>query len=372
MKYVTIFYFIILCFVQLAAQSGQSSQPVNFGTIPGYVTLKCDFHQHTVFSDGSVWPNIRVQEALRESLDAIAITDHLEYQPHKKDIPNKDRNRSSDLAAEYAEDSDLIIIKGAEITRDLPPGHLNAIFLTDINALLLDDPVRVLNTAKQQNAFIFWNHPHWTSQKPDGIAELTQMHKMLIKEKLINGIEIVNEDTYSEEALQIALDNDLTLIGSSDIHGIAEWQFDYRTGGYRPLTLVFAEEKSKAALKQGLISGRTVVWFKGSLIGKSDYIIPLIRNALRVKKAYYIKNTSVARVELENRTDVTYIIQNISTYNLHNKTDIVNIMPRYTTTLEIKTVRKLDTFEVRFEVLNALVAPRAHPEISITVDISAP
>ena len=46
--------------------------------IDGYQTLKCDFHIHTVFSDGSVWPNIRVEEAWREGLDAIAMTDHIE------------------------------------------------------------------------------------------------------------------------------------------------------------------------------------------------------------------------------------------------------------------------------------------------------
>jgi len=50
---------------------------VNLPDIPGYVTLKCDFHMHTVFSDGDVWPTVRVDEALRDGLDAIAITDHL-------------------------------------------------------------------------------------------------------------------------------------------------------------------------------------------------------------------------------------------------------------------------------------------------------
>jgi len=55
--------------------------------IAGYRTLKCDFHMHTVFSDGNVWPTVRVDEAWREGLDAIAITDHVEYHPHKEDIP---------------------------------------------------------------------------------------------------------------------------------------------------------------------------------------------------------------------------------------------------------------------------------------------
>ena len=67
--------------------------PVNIPNIPGYLTLKCDFHIHTVFSDGLVWPNVRSDEAWREGLDAIAITDHIEYQPHKKDMVI-DLNRS--------------------------------------------------------------------------------------------------------------------------------------------------------------------------------------------------------------------------------------------------------------------------------------
>ena len=52
--------------------------PVNIPDIPGYVTLKCDFHIHTVFSDGLVWPTVRTEEAWRQGLDAIAITDHNE------------------------------------------------------------------------------------------------------------------------------------------------------------------------------------------------------------------------------------------------------------------------------------------------------
>jgi hypothetical protein len=54
--------------------------------IPGYRTLKGDFHLHTVFSDGSVWPTVRVLEAWRDGLDVIALTDHLEYRPYVADV----------------------------------------------------------------------------------------------------------------------------------------------------------------------------------------------------------------------------------------------------------------------------------------------
>src|SRR5690554_7062845 len=52
--------------------------------IDGYKTLKGDFHIHTVFSDGKVWPDQRVKEAWNEGLDVIAITDHIEYRPNQK------------------------------------------------------------------------------------------------------------------------------------------------------------------------------------------------------------------------------------------------------------------------------------------------
>ena len=52
-------------------------------TIPdtaGFKVLK-DFHMHTLFSDGQVMPADRVNEAVQNGLDVIAITDHIECVP---------------------------------------------------------------------------------------------------------------------------------------------------------------------------------------------------------------------------------------------------------------------------------------------------
>ena len=70
-----------------------------------------------------------------------------------------------------------------------------------------------------------WNHPHWTSQQTDGIAKVSEMHKKLFNEGIISGIEVVNDKTYSDEAIQIALDYNLTMMGTSDIHGLIDWQY---------------------------------------------------------------------------------------------------------------------------------------------------
>ena len=82
----------------IAALAADVRHEIHFPDLPGYQTLACDLHMHTMFSDGQVWPSVRVDEAWRQGLDAIAITDHLEYQPHKNDVPTN-HNRPYELAA---------------------------------------------------------------------------------------------------------------------------------------------------------------------------------------------------------------------------------------------------------------------------------
>ena len=121
---------ILFVFVSNIYLQTRARTEIQIPDILGYKTLKCDFHIHTVFSDGNVWPTVRAEEAWREGLDAISITDHLEYTPHKEDI-NLRYNRSSEIAKSHGDELDITVIKGSEITRSMPPGHLNAIFIND-------------------------------------------------------------------------------------------------------------------------------------------------------------------------------------------------------------------------------------------------
>ena len=119
-----------------ASTTNNPARAIEFPDTADYQTLTVDLHTHSVFSDGHVWPKTRVEEALRDQLDALAITEHLEYQPHLSDIPHLDRNRAYDIAADAAKNTDLIVIRGSEITRDAPAGHINAVFIDDANKLL--------------------------------------------------------------------------------------------------------------------------------------------------------------------------------------------------------------------------------------------
>ena len=317
-----------------------------------------------MLSDGSVWPNIRVQEALRNGLDAISITDHLEYQPHKDDLPHPDRNRSYQLALKAAEGKDLIVINGAEITRSMPPGHSNAIFVEDVNKLNQDDVMEVFREAKRQGAFVFYNHPNWTRQQKDGVATLHELHKQLLNEGLLNGIEIVNGDTYSDEALQIALEHNLTILGNSDVHGLIDWGYENDNGGHRPVTLVFASEKSEEALKLALEEGRSAVWFNNTLVGKSEFLSPLVRSSLNISR---MGDDPVQTLMIENRSDADYILENLSEYTLHDHASVLILKAHETTRLRVKILENRSSFDLRFRVLNAFTEPGKHPEISISV-----
>ena len=361
------FVFLVALSNLIFAQENHShslGRSIIFPDIPGFKTLKCDLHQHTVFSDGSVWPDIRVMEALMDSLDAISLTEHLEYQPHKGDIPHPDRNRSYQIALKEAKDHNLIVIHGSEITRRAPLGHCNAIFITDANKLLANDSIANLREAKKQGAFIFWNHPSWPSEKKDRVAVLTDLHKMLIKEKLLDGIEVANDQSYYDEALQIALDNNLTILGTSDIHKLIDWDFAVQKGGHRPLTLVFTKEKSAESIKEALFNRRTVVYYKNFLAGKNEFLIPLIQKSLIIKSAKYAANTDVLSVVIENKTNAEFILQNRTGFTFQNSNDIVTIKPGDKNVIEIKTKQRLSDVKLNFEILSAVNAPNSHPLVT--------
>lgn len=355
--------FFCISHSQLIGQ--EANRRIEFPDIPGYLTLKSDLHMHSVFSDGSVWPSIRVQEAKRDGLDLISLTDHLEYQPKEKDIPHGDRNRGYELTGDAAKGSDLIVVNGAEITRAMPPGHFNAIFIEDANKLKIPDAMKVFEEAHNQQAFVIWNHPHWTAQQPDGIASPGEMHMKLISEGLVHGIEIYNESTYSDEALQIALDYNLTILGNSDIHGLIDWQFNVADGGHRPTTLIFATEKSPEAIKEALFQRRTAVWFDNTLVGAAEFLSPLIEASLEVSRH---GKKLVERLTIHNHSDASYIMENHSEFQLHNQASVFTVPAHESIQLEVKTVKELDSYELRFGILNAITSPGEHPEIILEIN----
>lgn len=308
---------------------------MTYPDIDGYVTLKTDLHMHSVFSDGNVWPTIRVQEALREDLDAISLTEHLEYQPHSEDIPNPDRNRAYDLALAEAAEHELLIVPGSEITRSAPVGHSNAIFITDANTLMESEAEKAFTAAKKQDAFVFWNHPAWYRQSPTGNPILSDFQKKRIANGELHGIEVINAMDYAEESLALALEQNLTIMGTSDVHGLIDWDYTEK-GNHRPITLVFAKDKTLESLKEALFAGRTVAVYNDLLVGRAEFLKPLLQQCIKVNAVAYEMDTQVLRVELENVSSSDLLFENAMPYNFYSKSPVFTIAAGQTATLQIK------------------------------------
>ncbi|MEQ8220001.1 MAG: Sb-PDE family phosphodiesterase [Arenibacter sp.] len=354
--------FFTLLGLNAQTHTHSGAQPLTYPNIEGYISLKTDLHMHSVFSDGNVWPTIRVQEALRENLDAISLTEHLEYQPHKEDIPHPDRNRAHQLAMEEAMEHDLLIVPGSEITRSAPVGHNNAVFITDANELLHDDAKDAFTSAKNQQAFVFWNHPAWYAQSPAGTPILSDFQKERIKKGELHGIEVINSVDYSEESLALALENNLTIMGTSDIHGLIDWDYTQK-GNHRPITLVFAKEKSIDELKKALFAGRTVAVYNDLLVGKTEYLKPLLQASIVISKAEYIEMTQVLEVELKNISSSDLLFENAMAFTFYDSSPVFEIPAGESKTLKIKTLEKLNTLTIKLVALGAYTGPKVHPTI---------
>ena len=361
---------------------------IRFPDAGDYQTLVVDLHTHSVFSDGHVWPSIRVSEALRDGLDGLAITEHLEWQPHRADLPHPDRNRAFEEAvASLPEGSDLIVIPGAEVTREEPAGHMNAVFLSDANALLKVDAdpgndriayyraanewpaEEAVGAANEQGAFVFWNHPFWTATLPTGVSRMTDFHAALIEAGQLHGIEIANGATYSEHAHQLAMDHELAMIGVSDVHDLVDWDYPPALGAHRPVTLVFAEERSAAGIRDALFAQRTVVWFKNLLVGREAVLKPLLQAALDVKDAAYrripdIRNPgqeielAIVDLTLTNNSDADVRLRNRSPYTFTQHADEMTIPAHGSLRLTVRPGEKVPQINLDFEITNALVAPK--------------
>ena len=341
---------------------GQSRREINFPDILGYKTLKCDFHMHTVFSDGSVWPPVRVDEAWREGLDAISITDHIEYQPHKNDVPTN-HGRSHDIALSRARERNILLIKGAEFTRETPPGHFNAIFINDANALAVEDLLEGIKIANKQNAFVFWNHPGW---KPEHKGWF-DFHTTLFENKLMHGIEVVNGGSYYQEAHEWCLEKNLTMMANSDVHQPLTLH-ETSPEDHRSITLVFAKERSIEAIKEALVEGRTTVWFEKQLIGRKEYLDAIFKESVEVGKPYN-KYRDIILVEIKNSSDIDIDLERAGTLGPGQLTLAANATTILRTGTGAKAEEDPAQIELSYIARNFLIAPNKGLPVTLTIQL---
>ncbi|MBE0653228.1 MAG: hypothetical protein IH594_05495 [Bacteroidales bacterium] len=319
------FFLVIFIFLSSGAQNLSNTdlshmqkpsvrKEIQMPDIPGYKTLKCDFHMHTVFSDGLVWPAVRVNEAWEEGLDAIAITDHIEHLPFREYLKG-DHNASFNIAKPLADQKDIILIRAGEITRSMPPGHLNGLFLKDVNTLDTPEPEAAIRAVADQGGFIFWNHPGWKAQQPDTCVWM-EMHQKLYEEGLIHGIEVFNSSEWYPLAVDWCMEKDLAVMGNSDVHGVIAHFYDVETG-HRPMTLVFAKDRSEESIKEAMFARRTVAWFDDKMVGTENLLKEILTASVKMTdtgrsnnrgKVFKVKNSADIPFFLSDDGGFEYVI----------------------------------------------------------------
>jgi len=359
---------IFLIFSVAGVCQADARTDIKIPDIPGYVTVRCDFHMHTVFSDGGVWPAIRADEAWQGGLDAFAVSDHVEYQPHRNDV-STNHNRPYEIALLRAEALDLKIIRGSEITRPMPPGHLNAIFLKDANSLDTEQWQDAIKAAAEQGAFIFWNHPGspqkpvegksgWSEGKPIWYPEHTELHK----KGRLHGIEVVNGDTYYPEAHKWALEKKLTMMGNSDVHNPIDMHRNLLKVSHRPVTLVFVKEKTEQGIKEALFARRTAVYKGNTLIGEERYLRPIFNESIQILNPdVTLKGKSEAYIRICNKSEIDFELTANGTVEDISIPQAITLYGNKTVLLKIKTdsenLSGRKKIPLPYKIDNLLIAP---------------
>ena len=347
----------------------------------GRLVLSVDTHTHSVFSDGHVWPTVRVWEANKDRLDAMAITEHLEYQPYRKDIPHPDRNRAFELAAKEnkkgRERTDLLLIAGAEITRKYSPGHVNALFIDDANPLLTTknrneetyaNARDALREAKAQQAFMIWNHPAWQNDFPDGVIKISKKQQALFDEGLIHGIEVANGEYFNDSSLQVALDHNLAIIGAADIHGLIDYDYDITAGTHRTVTLAFAEERSVTGIAQALFQKYTVALYDRQFIGREAELDALFNSFVSFERLpSRRKDRQQTTVRIRNAGPIAIELKVAGNISLNKSVGYITVPAKGATVITVLDRAANEPIDLELVWVNSWQAPKTHASVQISL-----
>lgn len=390
MRTLKIFLGILWCLLlsinTIAAQKPKErNTKIDLPDIPGYITLKADFHLHTVFSDGHVWPTFRVREAQRDGLDVISLTEHIDYEGFPK-LLDYNREAGFAIAQKRAEKTDVLVIRGVEISPRVPPYHNNALFLKDVDKLPYDYMKDTQSTfvmkdnikpkelmapfleVEKQGGFVFYNHPsyNWWDKKDKEL--FTGIHKELLSKGILGGVEVVNSGRYNLIAHRMAEKYNLTLIGNSDAH----YEIEGAYKKHRPMTLVFAKQKTESAIKEALLNRRTMVYFDDYLIGRKPEAEPFFHQAIRLStEKITTAKAPKLKVSITNESDIPFNLKCSTDYIATNMPlGKLKVPAKSTATFVLFPVWDYpDKLHIKTAVENILISPDEVLQTELIVEV---
>jgi len=369
------------------AQEKPRNERLNLPDIPGYMTLKADFHLHTVFSDGHVWPTFRVKEAQLDGLDVISLTEHIDYEGYPKELAYQ-RERAYAIALEAAAKTEVLVIRGVEISPRVPPYHHNALFIKNVDQIPYDYMKDTQHTfvmkenikrselmapfleVEKQGGMVFYNHPSYKWWDTKDTLLFTDFHQELLDKGILGGVEVANSGRYNPIAHELAETYNLTLFSNSDEHYDIARRYQ---NSHRPMTLVFAKEKTEAAIQDAILNRRTLAYFREYLVGRFPEADAFFKASISVTvEKGKSKYASILKVHLSNTTDIPYRIRCKTPYVIEDlPLGQLFLPPNETTTIVLNPVWKFPT-QLTLEVVveNMLISPDEALKTTLEIPIN--
>jgi hypothetical protein len=221
--------------------------------------------------------------------------------------------------------------------------------------------------AQRQDAFVFYNHPGYSWWDKKDTAIFTGFHKELYEKGILKGVEVVN-GRYNIIAHRIAEKYNLTLMGNSDAH--ADVFYTYRNS-HRPVTLVFAKEKTEEAVREALLARRTAVYVDDVIIARFAEADALFKASLETTLEKKVRNGEpILSVTVLNKSEVPYSIRvksdhNIETYPL----GMMTLEPDEPRTFVVKELwDDPSQIVLDVEVYNIVVSPEQNLQTKIILN----
>ena len=319
---------------------------IRLPSVNGLLPLRCDFHIHTVFSDGNLWPTATVKEAWQDGLDAIAITDHTSAVPSKRQLSGGP-NSSYEIAKPEAERYGMILIHGTEITRSFPEegGHLNALFITDAEKTLNVPTEDAVKEAINQGGLVIWNHPGWAIDS----CFIWDMTRRMLNAGHIHAVEVFNEAEWYPRVLSWVRDLNLAPIAATDIHYVTNSFYRISDKTIRPMTIVLAREKTQEAIKDAILKRNTIAFFRGMLAGNSELLKDFFFASVSINKVNTIRNSRGQETNYylaSNPYDVPFVLvlENGRKVTLHPQSEVTFSFPAEVRELKADVIN-LHTYE---------------------------
>ena len=253
-----------------ASTAGERLERLHFFAAPpdlhGRRPLRCDFHIHTVYSDGRESPAEMLIRGRELGLDVAVISDHNHYGASIEAVAERDRLGLN-----------VITMPGEEVSGPnwhiLSIGADTGIYDLALQAFALEEPERreeweqtlaweydalrwAVDAVHEHGGRAYLAHPYWAV--PRGFHLATAMYDQILEAGTLDGIELLGDVRYENNYRSLAryvdwraAGNDMPIIGCSDTH-----RAQHTYGTY--WTLALAKDTSARGVLDAIANGWSV------------------------------------------------------------------------------------------------------------------